>query len=182
MCAGPLTSALPNHRKELERRGADNTEQPGFAFAQSLASLDLPGSPDSTTQGCVSAEIGVSLKIPTVLQHVLTKIIWNHMKSSCIHRLGMITQLHLSSHPRTDHQGRSLLHHAAEGHAAKALQALLKARSAFDRSLQKVEWRNIQITSNYLQNLTKNIFVCENDVCDDRRVYLLFVTCDVMFI
>lgn len=78
MCAGPLTSALPNHRKELERRGADNTEQPGFAFAQSLRSLDLPGSPDSTTQGCVWAEIGVSLKIPTVSQHVLYK---NHMKS-----------------------------------------------------------------------------------------------------
>ena len=78
MCAGPLTSALPNHRKELERRGADNTEQPGFAFAQSLTSLDLPGSPDSTTPACVSAEIGVSLKIPTVSQHVLYK---NHITS-----------------------------------------------------------------------------------------------------
>lgn len=35
---------------------------------------------------------------------------------------------------RTDHQGRTLLHHAAEGHAAKAVQALLKARSTSEHS------------------------------------------------
>ena len=35
---------------------------------------------------------------------------------------------------RADHQGRTLLHHAAEGHAAKALQALLKARSASEKT------------------------------------------------
>lgn len=71
----------------------------------------------------------------------------------------MITQLSFSSHPRTDYQGRSLLHHAAEGHAAKALQALLKARSAFDSSLQKV---GVKEHTNYIKLLTKSYkkYIC----------------------
>ena len=83
----------------------------------------------------------------------------NHIKSSCFHGLGMITQLCFSSHPRTDHEGRNLLHHAAAGHAAKALQALLKARSVFDSREQlakggvKEHTNYNQITSNYLQKV-----------------------------
>lgn len=49
-----------------------------------------------------------------------------------------LTQLDLE-----DHKGRTLLHHAAEGHAAKALQALLKARSFdFKKSPQLLQARD----------------------------------------
>ena len=44
--------------KELERRGADITDQPGFAFAQSLTRLDVkPG--QSNSEGVCRLMIGV---------------------------------------------------------------------------------------------------------------------------
>ena len=108
----------------------------------------------------------------------------NHIKSSCFHGLG-ITQLCFSSHPRTDHEGRSLLHHAAEGHAAKALQALLKARSAFDSREQlakggvKEHTNYNQITIKLHQITYKSGYLYLKMMICDRRVW---VTCDVMWI